>query len=337
MPFIIWILMALAAIAIIRAILRTGSSRVPQGFNPRTTVKEDGEGYTYYRDYGGETRYLNGKPLKTANDLTEWQAIMGHGKKLYGRLMGLERIIGGGDEQAAADALSQWEELLCEYRAYVLKHGLYHDYVGDRKPYTGAPEQIRAEKEAQHRVHQAYKAGKAERQALQAAKDAIYNYIQSHKGEDRRKTAMTRTLYPAVGDAARAYYLKAYRALIAEGTIREITRQNKGQYVQLCSKPKVTKGMDEPEVSLDTFAKLTHSQYRPTLYENLDFKMLCKARHDVGEPQNLDRWLHTCTFVSTSTGQIYRTSLEACTCPAFERGISPCKHMVKLKITLYGE
>lgn len=330
--------------AIVVIILLSGAfhkiNNISDELNPDTTICEEGVGYTYYRDYGGEIRYVNGMPLKTTDDLVEWQTIMAHGKNMYGRMLKYEDIITGSSEEEAAKALISWESLFIDYRSYVLKHGLYNELIGDRKPYKGTADQLCIEDSVRTHIGLLYQESKIKRQIILEAKNQILTYTHDHKGEDRRKSTLIRTVYPTVGDDKRNLYQRAYKELLADGVIREIIRQNGTRYIQLCSKKKGNfskKFNNTLEISLDTFSKLIQSQLNPELYANLDFKTICKARYDVGAPRDLDRNRNNCTFISESTGEPYTTSLEACTCPAFQNGINPCKHMVKLKIVLFGE
>ena len=65
-----------------------------------------------------------------------------------------------------------------------------------------------------------------------------------------------------------------------------------------------------------------------------DDYLLRKALFTINAPAVLDRQQGYAAFVSLRDLTLYHTSLQACTCPAFDGSKTPCKHMVRLALDL---
>ena len=78
---------------------------------------------------------------------------------------------------------------------------------------------------------------------------------------------------------------------------------------------------------------LPPSVYHPEYYKLITKSDVYKADYSVNPPEDLDRTANICQFISKTSGEVYRTSLEKCTCPAYCKGYA-CKHMLALAMNL---
>lgn len=299
------------------------------GWNPKTTVRTSYDSYTLSSDYGSEVRYLDGRPLRTMEDLLEWKIIMGHERDIFHHLRDLEKIIGGYDEKKARQAYARWDLMYGKYRNTARRHRLWNNYVAEKIPFTGSPEQLLAEETNRQRVKLILEENAEKRERYKLARSEILAYVNHSKGDARSVTQMQKAVFPdKANKTACKIYRDAYKSLQEDGYIREISKQ-RGKTIQ--KSHKAVNKPEEKEITLEEFAGVVCATYRPQIYRDIDLKVRLRAKHTVSAPVKLNREKNTCQFISETTGDVYITSLEACTCPAYAQGIRPCKHMVKLE------
>ena len=270
--------------------------------------------------YDGDKRYINGRPIQTTNEMTEWWVLKGFSEAISGHLSALEIDMLDGKVLDYDDAKQQWHMYYGRLRDLCIRHKLWNPALNDRQIFVPTDWQLTLEKKLFQRIDAACEIGVSESYQYTEKSKEILDYIHAQPGHAAVRRLMVNELAgndPAIKDE----YRKVCRRMVSDSVLTE-THDEKGRL--LLKKKRARRKKAEESIDLPP------SVFSSSLYQDIDYRMLCKVRHTVGGPLSLDRDGHRCQFQSLSTGEIYKTSLEKCTCPAFENGSVPCKHMVTL-------
>lgn len=270
--------------------------------------------------YDGDRRYIDGKPVSTTEDMTEWWVLKGFSEAIGAHLIALENDMLDGQFLDYDDAKKQWDMYYGRLRDLCIRHKLWNPALNDREIFVPTNAQLALEEQLFQRIEAACEIGISESYQFTVKSKEILDYIRDQPGHAAVRRQMVSELAgndPNIKDE----YRKVCRRMVKDGILSE-THDEKGR---LLLKKKRARRKEVEE-----WAGLPPSIFSSSLYQNIDYRMLCKVKHTVGTPESLDRDGNRCQFQSLSTGEVYKTSLEKCTCPAFENGYNPCKHMVAL-------
>lgn len=272
------------------------------------------------RNYDGETRYINGQPVKTPDDLDEWWVLKGFSEAIAGRLGELMRLAEEGDISDYADARAEWNTLYTRLRDLCICHKLWNPAIGDRRIFVPTQSQLYAEEDLRSRFEEACELGIDFAYTRDRMRKEILDHLQMRPQHSDVRQNMVRKL--AGDDAERKkLYRKECSRMAADGLLSE-THDEKGRLVVKKKRKRVS--------SQDTPIVMEPSVFHPEIYKSIDHRMWSKVKYTVGQPENVDRQKNCCEFHSLSRGELYHTSLTQCTCEAFISGYFPCKHMVAL-------
>lgn len=268
--------------------------------------------------YDGDRRYINGKPISTPDDLTEWWVIKGFSEAIGAHLSALENDMLDGNCTNYTDTKEQWNMYYARLRELCIRHKLWNPALNDRQIFVPTNTQLALEKQLFQWIEAACESGISESFQYAEKSKEILDYIHAQPGHAAVRKQMVSKLAendPDIKDE----YRKVCRRMVRDSVLTE-THDEKGR---LLLKKKRTHRKKAEEL-----VDLPPSNFSHSLYQNIDYQTLCKVKHTVGAPISLDLGGNRCEFQSLSSGEIYKTSLERCTCPAFENGHNPCKHMV---------
>lgn len=289
-------------------------------YKPQNRVSSSKDGVTFSMQYDGDVRYVDGIPISTFNDYIEWSVIKGFSMSLGNTLRLLENDMEEGKCLNYADARKQWDMYYNRLRELCIRHKLWNPVLEDRCIFTPTSLQLEKEKQLFQRIDTACELGINEAYQYTVKSKEILDYIASQPNKVATRVNMVNKL--AGSDVnKRAEYRQVCRRMVKEGILSETRDKNDKLALR---KKRARRIKNEPP------EELPPSCFSQSLYQNVDFKMLCKVKHTVSAPISVDHEGRRCEFQSLSQSKTYKTSLSQCTCQAFKDGFSPCKHMVAL-------
>ena len=287
----------------------------------------------YNVTYTSTTRYLNGKPIKTTDEFNKWKVINNHAIDLRNHLIMLQNHFTSGNDLQAKQHYQEWKECYQKYRAIVVQHPLWNTYIESHELFTETPAQLAKEKAFLAKVEKKYKEAELDREIYiseqydkHLLEQEMLNYLQNCPRKKCRKEEMIKAL--SAGDKDRR---KALQRVYQSMKLRDIIGDKRDENGNLITRFIIHRKKAEDPDSLEIV--LPASTYKPELYAKIYEDTVLKATLTVDPPQRLNRSKNTCQFIISTSGTVYYTSLEKCTCPAYNTK-EPCKHMVKLAITL---
>lgn len=302
--------------------------RIPDGFNRSTTVIQRNGSMTLYKDYGGEVRYINGKPLSTNEDLERWWVLKGFSDAIQAHLYQLEQELITGKFTDSKSHLTEWHEYYAKYRHLCIQHGIWNAMLEETERFIPTKIQLQKEEALYQRIERDVITGETEikrveedRRSYEDKCAEILDYIGSQYGHVAVRHQMITAL--SKGDASRkSELLKVCKRMVWENILTESTNSD-GKYVVR------KKRKSRQSVTVETQPE--KAEFSKELYASIPRKTLYKVEYTVGKPSCVDREKGTCVFISQTCGVKYHTSLSNCSCPAFNGPRSvPCKHMVAL-------
>lgn len=272
-----------------------------------------------------DVKYLNGVPVSTTDELKEWWVIKGFSNAICGHLSELMREAESGKCKDYSALLEQWNTYYDRLRALCIRHKLWNGMLNDRQIFLPTEKQLSLEDDLRKRFLEACESGIDKAYDSDYMRGQIGNYLLLQYKHESVRRKMVNDLAGS-NLKIRKQYREICTEMVRDGVLSE--KHNKsGDLVVKIKKPAEKK--EAPVV-------LAPSIFSKELYANIDYQMMCKVKHTVGTPENVDRAGNRCEFTSLSRGERYYTSLQCCTCIAFENGSNPCKHMVALaKYLLY--
>jgi hypothetical protein len=290
--------------------------------------------------YTGGTRCVDGKPIKTGRDWNRWAIVKGTSTHMEFYIRNLEVKMNDPRVDNAQDVYKEWKARYKEYREYCMRHKLWNFLIDDRTSFIPTEKQLIAEKQYLHRIERQFSASHSKRESYQeeqnqldAIKASILNYIKSQPGKRAVRHIMFKQLAEN-SDLSDSLIRRAYRALLKDGTIGEKKNENNRIITRIIHRRKEKLTEQSSSTQASTTAPFRPSVYNPALYANVSPRLFDKARYAVTLPAIItNRSSNACDVQSMSSDAVYHTTLESCTCPAFERE-QPCKHMVALAVRL---
>lgn len=318
--------------------------RYPEGCNPETTIITSRcNGWTSFYDYGtydGRVRCIDGHPIKTPDDWDKWCVVKNHSLAIEGHLNSIKSEMEKKRKtHNIRELYSEWLEYYEKYRTWCIRYSLWNCILEEKEPFVPTSRQIDKEKRMLADMEAFcvkceedqldYHADIAEKEMYGEKILAYLLKLPYHRGY--RHVAIKEL---STGDPElKKIVWSAYRYLLSKGTIIE-KKDEAGHY--LFRKAPVRKSKDSLIETETNSVALSPSVFHPGRYANVTNYTKCKARYTVGLPVDLDRSGNRCTFISTANGEKHQTSLERCTCLAYQNNNQhePCKHMVALAIYL---
>lgn len=279
--------------------------------------------------YSGDQRYLDGKPIKTIEDFERWQVVNNHALAIKDHLRGLRIRFLDPHEARAEQLYQEWQSQYQYYRQLVVRHCLWNIAVEIYAPFVESPRQLEIEKSFLEKQEKEFEQTKPAREAYMLsayeeylAEREMLDYLEQCRHKKCKKRKMIEDL--AAGDMEKRKLLnRRFHSL----ELRGIVGQQKDDNGDLVARRIIRRKLQKEE-SLPIPEK---SVYRPEWYRGVDRVAILKSVETVGQPFEVDRDAGTCHFKSLVTGEEYRTSLEKCSCLAFENdNRTPCKHMIAL-------
>ncbi len=277
---------------------------------------------TVARTYTGGERYIDGHLIQNADDMEKWNVLRGHQMALERRLYDIEYLLKKEDTDNGDALYREWLMRYDRYRTICISTGMWNWVVGDRKTFVPTSEQIAAEDRKKKETEQLFQSWKLAHDIYAKRRDGIIRYLESSPRKHAIKSRLVQDL--SCGNAAeRKELFKVYKKLKAQGVIGD---------------KEIRSGVVETRIIIhrkkpDTTEQVTPSAYFHSKYMNIPKRDYYKTVYTVGSPENVDKVKNTCSFTSLTDGTKYYTSLEKCSCPAYERD-GRCKHMIKLALHL---
>ncbi len=266
-----------------------------------------------------DVKYLYGAPVSTTDELKEWGVIKGFADAICAHLSELMREAEDGKCKDYAALSEQWNIYYGRLRALCIRHKLWNGMLNDRQIFLPTEKQLSLENDLRRRFSEACESGIDKAYESDYMRDQINNYLILQPKHESVRRIMVNDLAGS-SSKIRKQYRKICTEMVRDGVLSE--KHNKAGDLVVKRKKTVEK-KKAPVV-------LAPSIFSRELYANIDYQMMCKVKHTVGTPENVDRAGNRCEFTSLSHGERYYTSLQCCTCVAFENGSNPCKHMVAL-------
>lgn len=282
-------------------------------------------------DCSTDGRHLNGKPLISDADWDLWWVMKGMSDGYSRHLNELEHEIEAPSAEHPEQALTDWMKTYEKYRSLCLKYGIWNAIIGDRQPFTASSSQRLAEEEVKRKLRLRFEAAAIPRAEYrrQAEEEAalrrfMLDALPPGRGSEALRHEWMREVCEKQG-VEKSELWKVYRKMLRDGFVAE--RADGNHYLVKKRNTPCAKDQKKPPA-------LPASVFVPGNYVNLTRKDRYKVLYTVGIPENIDRVKNTCEFVSLTSGERYRTSLQKCTCPAFSSPLYPCKHMITLAVSL---
>lgn len=278
---------------------------------------------------GLDQRILYGMPLRTREDEQHWWVLKGKGDGYVARLFDLEKRIESETETDPDSCFAEWKERYQKYRDLCVSTHMWNELIGDHAPFLPTQQQrleeerllqkIQTKLKDSNKKRELYKEQEKERLILQKE---ILDYLLKQPYHKSLRHLLIRNL--SEGDEVRKKAVSAeYRRMIRQRILIEKQGED-GKYTVKKAPANRTKDTTH-EFSLPA------SYFRPDFYKLVDRVDEYKVLETVAKPINVDREKNIGEFISVTRGDHYWTSLEACTCPAYEsNGSRPCKHMIAL-------
>lgn len=266
-----------------------------------------------------DVKYLYGVPVTTVDELEEWRVLKGFSDAICGHLSDLMRTAESGKCEDYSALNEQWNVYYSRLRALCIRHKLWNGMLNDHQIFYPTEKQLHLEENLRKRFLDACEIGIDTAYIADGRRSEVFIYLFSQPNKEAVRKKMIRAL---AGDdlEKKKLYRRVCADMVRDGILSE--RYNEAGTL-VVKKKRVRK--KAPEV-----INLEPSSFSPTLYSKIDCQMIYKIKHTVGVPENVDREGNRCEFTSLSRGERYYTSLQRCTCVAFENGNNPCKHMVAL-------
>lgn len=289
-------------------------------YNQNNTIRLDsGSQLTY----SGDTRYINGHPLRDHEDWERWSVLKGHASALEAHVSSLEDRCTDFETLDAEQKYFEWEKAYNNYRDFCARYMLWNWFIGDRQIFKPTSSQSIKENKYKEDVKRKFEESillrelyidKLYQQEVRQMK--ILDYIDKCP---RKRAIRHEMLKELSNKGERSLVQTAYNDLLKRGIIGE-KKEETHYLVRIIHRRKKRKA--EQDI-------LQQSVYKPSLYDHVERRTLYKIEYTVGLPQNIDKEKNVCQFISTTTGELYNTSLEFCSCPVYDPK-HPCKHMVAL-------
>lgn len=221
--------------------------------------------------------------------------------------------------EGGEELYDEWQRRYNDYRKLCIEHGFWNYVIDDRNTFIPTTSQIAKEEEKKKEILDLLEAWKTRMSENQI----IVEYLKKSPRKHALKKVMIKDI--SNGDSEKRKTINAiYRRLIRAKVIAE--KENHDGEIET----RIVIHRKKKEISKKP---MPASVYHSDLYSNIRKKDIYKVDYTVSEPQDLDRQNNTCYFVSKSSGEIYSTSLEKCSCPVYQKGCA-CKHMLALAMRL---
>ena len=284
-------------------------------------------GYFVVEDDG---KRIFGHPPKTKDEWDRWWVNKGLAEGYYRHLEELEKRIDSVKEDTPASVLTEWFDYYQKYRDHCYEFGIWNQIVNDRKAFIASPSQREAECRAKEQIRRRYETAEIQRVARRTQEEtevifqnAMLDYIARQPGHTVQRSHMLKVVSKQQ-NIPRDALLKIYGKMVTKHILSE--KKVDGRYFVKKARKRAEK-KEEPVL-------LPKSRYYPSNYSEVSKRTYYKALDTVNPPINIDYNDSKCEFVSMSSGQTYYTSLEKCTCPAYQDASHPCKHMLAFAIKL---
>ena len=295
-----------------------GSWREENGPGSFTIYDKKGAG-TVAKTYDGGERYIDGHKCSSADDMAKWYAKKGLSEGYERRLTEIEYQLRKLNTDEGDLLLNEWNERYEAYRQLCIAHGFWNWVIGDRTTFVPTSNQMQLEKNKKDQIlkmHGDWKQRMLENRIL-------LDYLEKCPRKHALKNQLIKEL-SGNDPEKKKKIMVIYRRLKTADVIAEKQADNGSIETRIVVRRKKS---DKP------LKPLPASVYHPEQYSHIVKSDVYKADYSVNPPENLDRTANTCQFTSKSSGEVYRTSLEKCTCPAYCRG-GACKHMLALAMNL---
>ena len=251
--------------------------------------------------------------------MDRWYVKKGYCEGIERRLVQIEQDLERLNTEGGEKLLEEWNRRYEEYRQLCISHGFWNWIIEDRTTFIPTQFQLKKErikKEELESLFDKWKDRMLENQVL-------LDYLRTCPRKHAIKKDMLKDL--SDGDSEKRKIINAiYCRLIKAKVIAE--KENQEGKIE-------TRIVNHRKNKDITIKPLPPSRFDPKVFGNVGKKDIYKVEYTVDEPNDLDYEKKTCYFVSKSSGDIYRTSLEKCTCPIYHKG-NACKHMVTLALKL---
>lgn len=274
---------------------------------------------------GDDGRRLNGKPLQNQNDWDRWWVLKGKGDGYVRRLYEIENEMAE-DLQSDLDSLrNEWNRRYDAYKYLCKEHGMWNEMLKDHQPYIPTHYQLEREKALFSRIESICQHGMVERELYQKYQKEILDFLLTKPGHKVIRKKLFQHFHQE-DPQKNKQFKRIYNKLVENHVLSDRKNPDGNYYVRKAPKRKAPS---------ETSSDLPHSSFDSIQYINVDNKLLYKAEYSVASPIDLDIEKNTCTFISQTSGEKYRTSLSQCTCPVYDPSYRyPCKHMVALALHL---
>lgn len=283
------------------------------------TIYEKKGPVTLIKSYEGGDRYIDGHKCNSADDMERWYVKRGFAEGIERRLHEVEDILGKLNVEGGEELYDEWQRRYNDYRKLCIEHGFWNYVIDDRNTFIPTTSQIAKEEEKKKEILDLLEAWKTRMSENQI----IVEYLKKSPRKHALKKVMIKDI--SNGDSEKRKTINAiYRRLIRAKVFAE--KENHDGEIET----RIVIHRKKKEISKKP---MPASVYHSDLYSNIRKKDIYKVDYTVSEPQDLDRQNNTCYFVSKSSGEIYSTSLEKCSCPVYQKGCA-CKHMLALAMRL---
>lgn len=291
----------------------------PLHSTPKAVIYHVGNDGKLTRTRPPEGRTLDGRALQTEDDWVQWYVWKGFTEGLSGYLYDLEAKMVAMENADSSDTLNEWHDCYSRIRRIYIRHSMWNYVLGDRSPFIPTSEQLSREKAYIHVIEKKQKEAMEAQRIYAKYSVAILDYIKTQPKHIALRSMLIRTVSEQFSETPEGIR-KVYRRMCRIGIIKE-SQNDTGRWV--VKKAAVRKPRDHGDME-------RVSRYSSDLYRKVTTRTEYKALITVGAPQNLSSEKGCCQFKSMSTGEVYTTHLDQCTCPVFCKGGEPCKHMVTL-------
>lgn len=314
--FIIYFLGGLIAIPLVCALINTLANKQSTHLSIEISQNRQNDGEQ-------DLRRVDGHLCKTDTDYHKWNIINGMAREMHYRLKEIAYLLSDPATENGDTLYAEWKLRYGSYRALCIKHGMWNYQLDDYKTFVPTYPQTIAEEKLKRRIEDLYKTWVTEHCQYVVENDLILDYLRKCPRCHAIKSDLVRDLSNGNSEE-RKKINRIYSRLKRKGIIAD----------------KQLQGTNNFEARIVTHHKkelqpisLLPSTYNVALYSDLDQFDLFKVQNTVGLPENIDKTKNTCTFTSLGNGEVYNTSLNMCTCPAFQNS-GRCKHMVALAMHL---
>lgn len=259
-------------------------------------------------------------PVETTDDFREWGVLKGFADAIHGHLEEIMRFAEAGDIENYKEARDEWHTFYERLRSHCIQHRLWNPALNDRQVFIPTCKQLRAEERLFASFDEACELGIDTAYDRACMTKDILSYLEDKPRHASVRRVMVNCL-AGTDETLKKQYRRVCDRMVSDGILAE-SHNESGVLVVRKKRKRTPKAVPPFEMEPSVF--------RPELYTSIDHNLWSKVYYTVGQPEKVDLQKKCCEFHSLSRGEIYHTSLERCTCVAYEMGNRPCKHMVAL-------